>query len=136
MKNEEYMKNGEQSVILLKTELEKIFGEEYTVSIRLPTIGFGKGFFSVSLYNVKPGSTDLQYSNACCVRFCMHLYNGAGKQVDMDKFSFEVLKVSYNLKNNGLKFRKITKPTPLEAAQKLLEWFNTSEELIKSIGTK
>jgi hypothetical protein len=66
----------------------------------------------------------------------MHLYNAFGKQTDKIKFSFEALTTCYKFRDAGLKFRKITKNSPLEAAKKLIEWFTNNQELIKSIGVK
>lgn len=73
-------------------------------------------------------SERLKFMNSPNIRFMMHLTNSFGKQVPMDKFTFEILNMNHKLTDKAeklgkpFKYRKITGKTPSEALQKMMAW--------------
>lgn len=78
----------------------------------------------------------LKFLNSPHMRFMMHLTDNFGRQLPMDKFSFEVLNIDHKLSAKAvqmgkpLKYRKITGKTPSEALQKMMAWLILNKEVL------
>jgi hypothetical protein len=134
MTPEAYMRDADYACDYLNSSLNKVFDENFTVSISKPN---GKTFgnhISISIYNVPVGSTSLQMLNAKMgIRFMLHLTNDSGRQVDMKTFDLELLTMSYQVKAKGLKYRKISGVSPTACCTKLVQWVKKNEAIIKSL---
>ena len=135
MAPDEYNKSAIDAATMLKQHLDKLFPEA-TVTAMVPE---NKGIMSnslwVSVYNVAPSSSDLQRLNATMgCRFVMHLTNGGGKQVAMQKFEFECLSLPTGAKAKNIKYRKCSGLSPVEAAKNLVKWFDININALRSYG--
>lgn len=129
---DEYMEDAKKAGATLTKELGKIFDEKYSYFAGVKNI-VGPCFV-VDIYNVPPKSPQLDYLNAkMSVRFMLHLTNDFGRQVDTEQFSLELIGMSYQIKNKGLKYRKIAGKSPSEVCTKFLAWVKKNEELLKSM---
>lgn len=120
---------------ILKASLDKMFPkEEYTVVCFMPDTSIFKNTLTIKIIGVPKGSSELGSLNSKIrIVFMFALDNDSGRLVDSEKFSIELTQLSYQLKNAGLKFRKITAKSPKEALSKLLKWIQINEKLIKSV---
>lgn len=134
MTAEEYMSDAINACEVLAERLKGLFGNNFTVTVIAPNQrSFGKTI-EVSIYNVPSDSTHLQRLNAAMsIRLMMHLENDYGKQTDMTAFSFDLLGMSYQVKKAGLKYRKISGKSPMQASVKLLEYFTKNVDIMTSL---
>jgi hypothetical protein len=122
MEVDEYLDDAKQATKMLETKLQAIFRDGYTARAYIQNL-VGDPTFLVSIYNVPPDSSNLDFLNAKMqVRCIMHLANDSGKLESKDKFELELLTQSYQSRNKGLKFRKIAGKSPLDVANKFLLW--------------
>ena len=87
---------------------------------------------NVHILNVPPSASSLERSNAKMrVSFMMHLAGGNGRVVAKDKFELELLQMSYQVRDAGIKYRKIAGKSPMEVARKFFEWVKKNESILK-----
>lgn len=70
------------------------------------------------------------------ITFMMHLTDGSGKHVPMEKFSIELMRGPSKtiVKDYGIKpYRKITANSPKQALKKLLDWFDQNSFQLKKL---
>lgn len=131
MNVEEYMDDAKKAGDWLKKQLGTVFDSKYSYTAGVKKI-LGPVFMA-EIYNVPTGSTQLEYLNSTShLRFMLHLTDGAGRQKDIEKFELELIQMSYQLKNKGLKYRKISGKSPMEVCKKLFAWVEKNIDIIKS----
>ena len=133
---DEFTKDAADAATFLQNELTKLFPNQAVSAKNITLLG---GAFTVSVYASPKGSTNLDLLNSLGIaRFMMHLSNSSGRAVPMDKFSFEVIQL-HGVPEEGklntwghpalkkMPYRKITGSSPMEAAKKLLKWFQQNK---------
>lgn len=86
----------------------------------------------VSIWGYMPAN-NIPENSPSFMKFIMHLSNGSGRHVDVEKVSFEKLIMNYELGDAGVKYRKISGKSILGASEKLLKWVEKNSESIKSV---
>ena len=126
---EEYMDEAEEATKLIMNHFGRIFDDSYTARAYIgKTLGPS---LNIIIYNVPKSATDLQFSNAkLTLKFMLHLTNNSGQLVPMDKFELECFSQSYQSRDKGIKFRKISGKSPLEVANKFNTWVTKNKVLL------
>ena len=134
MEVEEYMEDAQNAIDFLNGRLNSVFDETYIAVANMPKKSILANSIWISIIGAPVGSSDLDRLNAKIVlKFVMHLTSGSGKQVPMTKFDIEQTQGSYQLKNAGFKYRKISGKSPMEASKKFIDFIKKNEILIKSV---
>lgn len=129
----ELIKSAETGIETFNADIKKIFPN----FLSLAQLRHGLGHHvTVDFYNVADRSecaSNILDNATGQMRFMMHLSNGRGTLPDGSPVSIDLLTWAYQLRNAGLKFRKINAKTPAEALAKLVKWFDKNREIILSV---
>jgi len=120
----------------IKTEIQNILGDNYKVSARSEKFGLNTSNIFVMVADVSPlyGITD---NSPVHMKFMMHLTDGFGRAVDMNKVSFEQITAHYMQRRNNIKFRKVSSTKSIDdCATKLIEWFNKVKPQLDALLTE
>lgn len=126
MKSEEFLKDAKEAAEEFKETISKEFGDEFTVLAKVSgNLGHALSF---SFFNKEVKVT--RHNSPVLIDLMMHLSNNSGKLVDTNNFEIELLTYAHELRNAGVKFRKIKGSTPTEATKKLIQWFKKNKDII------
>lgn len=109
----------------IREELKNILGDKYKVVARSEKFGLSTSDIFVMVHDVNPlyGIAD---NSPVHMKFMMHLMDGFGRPVDMDKVSFEQITCHYMQRRHGIKFRKVSSNKSIDhCVDKFIKWFET-----------
>ena len=110
-----------EAIDYLKGELDSLFGDGFEVRVVAGPMG-GKSLVVHVYENVSSGVAVTWHNAKVYAMLIMHLTDGFGRVVDLQKVSFEQNGV------RGMKFRKISDATIMGASKKLVRWFGKNRE--------
>lgn len=126
MTQNEWLEDAEKAGKYFVTEMRKFNPDAHLIGGRLVhslgyylSLDYAGDKFEVTHHNAKQGVFSM-----------MHLDGSKYKEQDQNSFTIELNSWSYQWKAKGLKFRKITAKTPLEAVKKYVDWFKKNKEII------
>ena len=134
----DFLEDARKSTIYFDKEMEKIFPRKsYIRDARMPKYNpdFGASNFGASVdidfadrnWKVTIHNSDIYLS------FYMHLTDAGGRVPEtMEKFVIDG-QVSRQMKLEGIKYRKISAKSPMDAMKKLVAWFGKNKAAIKTI---
>lgn len=124
---EEIISNSQNASEFFNTEMSKDFNEDDFFYKAQVTKILGS-VLTISFYDKHAKVT--RHNSPVLIDLMMHLTDNKGKLVNKDSFELELTTMSHNLKNAGVKFRKIKGKTPTEVIKKALMWFRNNSPLI------
>lgn len=129
MKANEIIDNAKNAVAYFNNEIAEMFPDYMVKAIYKDNMG---PHIIVEFYNVasKDEAPNKILMNTDFMKLIIHLYDGAGRVVDMDKFSVELVSWGHRFKPNNIKYRKINGKSPMDAMDKLIKWFAKNEDAI------
>ena len=140
MNNEELQKNINEAIELFNSEVNKLFPDKTLINneaipcrniyAHKPETGICSTSISFNWYSCNKNQSSLDHLNCINIRFMMHTQDSYNQTTINKKFSIEILSWDYRL--NGLKFRKVTSKTPLDAVKKLIKWFTDNQEILNN----
>ena len=138
MDQPDFLEDAKRSTEYFDNEMEKIFPRKsYIRDARMPKYNpdFGASNFGAAVditfadrdWKVTIHNSDIHLS------FTMHLTDRGGRVPEtMEKFVIDG-QVSYQMKNEGIKYRKISGKSPMDAMKKLVAWFKKNKDAIQTI---
>lgn len=129
MNANEIVKNAENAVAYFNNEIAEMFPDYMVKAFYKDNLGphIHIEFFNVSSKDEAPNKILL---NTDYMKLMMHLCDGGGRLVDMDKFSIELVSRAHTYRNAGIKYRKINGKSPMDAMSKLVKWFEKNHDAI------
>lgn len=129
MKAEDIVKNAENAVAYFNIEIAEMFPDYMVKAFYKDNLGpnIHIEFFNVPSKDEAPNKILL---NTDFMKFMMHLCDGGGRLVDMDKFSMELIMRAHTYRDAGINYRKINGKSPMDAMTKLLKWFEKNRDAI------
>ncbi len=126
----DYLEDAEKGIEWFNQQAAIEFPNKFVNAKAQSFMGVETSSIVVTFADLTPeeASERLKFMNSPNIRFMMHLTNSFGKQVPMDKFTFEILNMNHKLADKAeklgkpFKYRKITGKTPSEALQKMMAW--------------
>jgi hypothetical protein len=107
----------------IKSELQAILGDKYRVIARADKFGLATSSIFVMVADIAP-LYGIEDNSPVHMKFMMHLMDGFGRPVDMDKVSFEQITAHYMQRRRGIKFRKVSSSESIDdCVTKLIRWF-------------
>ena len=129
MNYEDRVESAKEAVNYFNTEMKKLF----------PNAATAKAWFSDNIaaciyFSFAYDSYAVTIHNAKTYISCNMFLGNPAKPVDYDKVEIELRHRNWELRNAGLKFRKISASSPMEATKKLVAWFEKNKEIIEKTG--
>jgi hypothetical protein len=107
----------------IREELRSILGDKYKVVARSEKFGLSTSDIFVMIHDVNP-AYGIADNSPVHMKFMMHLMDGFGRPVDMDKVSFEQITGHYIQRRHGIKFRKVSSTKSIDdCVDKFIKWF-------------
>lgn len=133
MKQNEYLEDGKTAAQYFETEIKKLFPDANQVIAKVTTnLGNSINYYYIGdEYKVTRHNAKYRLEFTCWLDGKSR-YNDVRKGLgENDKFEIELHSWSSEWKGRGLKYRKITGKTPMEATKKLIDWFKKNKEAIQ-----
>ncbi len=129
MTQDEWKVDAEKAAEYFVKEIQHLFPNAFSVKAKLEkglgyhvTYSYVGDEWKVTRHNAKER-----------IEFMMHLGGASankGSDTEQDKFDIEKLSMSYEFKQKGLKPRKISGKSPMDATKKLVDWFKKNKAII------
>lgn len=123
------VEDAKHAAEMFNTEISKSFGDDFVVKARIANI-LGTTLV-VDFYDKHAKVT--RHNSPVNINFLMGLPKEGKTQ---DKFDIDLTTFSTELKNNGLKYRKISGTSPSDAVKKLISWFHKNKSVIMDTFNK
>lgn len=129
--NENVIADAQSAAEMFNNELATLFGNEHFVMNAKVTKILGP-VLAFTFYDKYVKVTKL--NSPVNVNFIMVLTDNTQKS--KDQFEIDLTTWSFQLKNAGVKYRKIKGKTPTEATKKLVDWFKKNSNVFIEIFSK
>ena len=108
---------------ILQKEIQEILGDKYKVVARADKFGLNVSSIFVMVHDVNP-AFGIADNSPAHMKFMMHLTDGFGRPVDLDKVSIDQITAHYLQRKAGIKYRKVSSSESMvDCAMKLIKWF-------------
>lgn len=124
---EDVQKNGPKVAQQLQSDIEKLLPNHVV------KVGFSKNLgksLHVLVYGKDPKS-GISHNSPSFMQLMMSFNDNRGREVELDKVSFDKLNFAFQLKDHGVRYRKISDKTLEGAAKKLVRWFKKNKDGIE-----
>jgi hypothetical protein len=133
MLQKDFVADAKNAAEYFEKEIKKLFPNAHQVVSKVDLHGLGS---TMDFYYYGDEYAVTRHNAEYGIQLICHLDTSSSRRspetVEVDKFEIDVLNWSYQWKARGLKYRKISGKTPMEATKKLVAWFAKNKDIIKN----
>lgn len=133
MLQKDFVEDAKNAAEYYNKEIKKLFPNAHQVVAKVDLHGLGS---TLDIYYYGDEYAVTRHNSKYGFQFICHLDTSSSRRspetIEVNKFEIELLNWSYEWKGRGLKYRKISGKTPMEATKKLVAWFAKNKDIIKN----